>query len=80
MSICKKSDTGAWIEMCPSLSEVTRDQVGDIHTQVRVRFSDHKRKLIVVAGRFKKNKVQLNYCPFCGADVFTEFGDEEPQQ
>lgn len=76
MSICKKSDTGAWIEMCPSLTKVTNEQIGDIETQVRVRISDQKRKLVIAAGRFKKNKVQLNYCPFCGADVFTEFGDE----
>lgn len=69
----KCTKNGNWISPCSALEEVTRENIGDIASQVRSRFSDGATKLVIVAGRFKKNKVQLNYCPFCGADVVTEF-------
>ena len=68
---CEK--TKNWIDLCSSLEKASNESIGDINTQIRTRIADGETKLIVVAGRFKKNKVQLNFCPFCGANIVTEF-------
>lgn len=69
-------NTGNWIEMCESLTEVTRNQYGDIQAQVMSARSQNASRLRIVAGRFKKNRVELNFCPFCGVDIVTEYQDQ----
>lgn len=66
-------NTGNWIEMCEFLSEVTRNQYGDIQGQVMSMREINSSRLEIVAGRFKKNRVALNYCPFCGVDIITQY-------
>ena len=68
---------GPDIAMCPALAEVTQGEIGDIKTQTRFRISDKKVRVAVFAGRFKKNMVELNYCPFCGGDIWTKYGAGE---
>lgn len=65
-------NTGNWIEMCYSLNEVTRNGYGDIQAQHMSHMELNSNRLQVVAGRFKKNRVVLNYCPFCGVNIQTE--------
>ena len=65
-------NTGNWIEMCEFLSEVTRNEYGDIQAQRMSHRKINSARLQIVAGRFKKNRVALNYCPFCGVDIRTE--------
>ena len=66
------TNTGNWIEMCEFLSEVTRNQYGDIQGMIMSRRDIDSRRLEIVAGRFVKNRVALNFCPFCGVDIRTE--------
>ena len=65
-------NTGNWIEMCDALSDVTRNQYGDTQVQVMSARSQNTSRLRIVAGRFKNNRVELNFCPFCGVDIRTE--------
>ena len=65
-------NTGNWLNMCESLSEVTRNEYGDIQAQRMSHRKINSARLQIVAGRFKKNRVALNYCPFCGVDIRTE--------
>ena len=69
-------NTGNWIEMCDALTEVTRNQYGDIQAQVMSARSRNASRLRIVAGRFKKNRVELNFCPFCGVDIVTDYQDQ----
>ena len=65
-------NTGNWIQMCNALDAVTKNEWGDIQAQ---RMSSRERdsvRLQIVAGHFKKNRVVLNHCPFCGVDIRTE--------
>ena len=66
-------NNGNWIEMCEFLSEVTRNQYGDIQAQVMSVRSQNASRLRIVAGRFKKNRVELNFCPFCGVKIETDY-------
>lgn len=59
--------------MCDALSEVTRNQYGDIQAQVMSARSQNTSRLRIVAGRFKKNRVELNFCPFCGVKIETDY-------
>ena len=65
-------NTGNWLNMCESLSEVTRNEYGDIQAQRMSHRKINSARLQIVAGRFKKNRVALNYCPFCGVNIQTE--------
>ncbi|MFC2995145.1 hypothetical protein ACFODO_07640 [Acinetobacter sichuanensis] len=65
-------NTGNWLNMCESLKEVTTHHYGDIEAQVMTTRDRGSSRLEIVAGRFKKNRVALNYCPFCGADIITK--------
>ncbi len=67
-------NTGNWIEMCEALKDVTRNQYGDIQAQTMTHFDSGSVRLRIVSGRFKKNRVILNHCPFCGVDITTEHG------
>lgn len=69
-------NTGNWIEMCDSLTEVTRNQYGDIQAQVMSARSQNASRLRIVAGRFKKNRVELNFSPFCGVDIVTDYKEQ----
>ena len=73
-------NTGNWIEMCEFLSEVTRNQYGDIQGLTLSRRDIDSRRLEIVAGRFKKNRVALNFCHFCGVDIRTEHKEQEQSQ
>lgn len=64
---------GANIDMCESLQKATNQLIGDIACQVRTRIDTRTSRVAVVAGRTKKNKVYLNYCPFCGEHIETQF-------
>lgn len=70
------TNTGNWIEMCEFLSEVTRNQYGDIQAQVMSVRSQNASRLRIVAGRFKKNRVELNFCPFCGVKIETDYKEQ----
>ena len=61
--------------MCDALTEVTRNQYGDVQAQVMSARSRNSSRLRIVAGRFKKNRVELNFCPFCGVDIRTEHNE-----
>ena len=65
-------NTGNWLNMCDALSEVTRNEYGDIQAQRMSHRKINSARLQIVAGRFKKNRVVLNHCPFCGVDIRTE--------
>ena len=65
-------NTGNWIEMCEFLSEVTCNQYGDIQAQVMSARSQNTSRLRILAGCFKNNRVELNFCPFCGVDIITQ--------
>ena len=65
-------NTGNWIQMCDVLSEVTRNEYGDIQVRTMRRRDIDSRRLEIVAGRLKNNRVALNFCPFCGVDIRTE--------
>ena len=65
-------NTGNWLNMCDALSEVTRNEYGDIQAQRMSHRKINSARLQIVAGRFKKNRVILNHCPFCGVDIRTE--------
>lgn len=65
-------NTGNWLNMCDALSEVTRNEYGDIQAQRMIHFELDSARLQIVAGRFKKNRVVLNHCPFCDVDIRTE--------
>lgn len=67
--MCK--NTGNWIEMCEALIEVTTHEYGDIQARIMTHRETGSVRLQVVAGRFKKNRVELNYCPFCGVNIET---------
>ncbi len=69
-------NTGNWVEMCDSLNRCISDGMGDFDTQIRVRFSDSAERLAITAGRFKKNKVQISYCPACGENIETVFKEQ----
>ena len=66
-------NTGNWIEMCEFLSEVTRNEYGDIQAQDMSVRSRNASRLRIVAGRFKKRRVELNFCPFCGVKIETDY-------
>lgn len=62
--------------MCESLSEVTKHEYGDIQSAVMSCRETGSRRLEIVAGRYKKNRVALNFCPFCGVDIRTEHKEQ----
>jgi len=68
-------NTGNWINMCAALLDVTRNQYGDIQSQVWANRNNNTSRLLIVAGRFKKNRVALNNCPFCGENIATSYKD-----
>ena len=68
-------NTGNWIQMCDALQEVTTHEYGDIQAQRMSQREINSTRLQIVAGRFKKNRVVLNHCPFCGVDIRTEHKD-----
>lgn len=65
-------NTGNWIQMCDALQEVTTHEYGDIQAQLMSQREINSTRLQIVAGRFKKNRVAFNHCPFCGVDIQTE--------
>ncbi len=69
-------NTGNWLNMCDVLSEVTRNEYGDIQAQRMSHREINSARLQIVAGRFKKNRVVLNHCPFCGVDIRTEHKEQ----
>lgn len=69
-------NTGNWLNMCDALSEVTRNEYGDIQAQRMSVRSIKSSRLRIVAGRFKNNRVELNFCPFCGVDIHTEHKEQ----
>ncbi|RYL25076.1 hypothetical protein [Acinetobacter piscicola] len=69
-------NTGNWLNMCESLKEVTTHHYGDIEAQVMTVRDRKSSRLEIVAGRFKKNRVALNYCPFCGANIVTKHKEQ----
>lgn len=69
-------NTGNWLNMCDFLKEVTTHHFGDIEAQTMTTRDRESSRLRIIAGRFKKNRVELNYCPFCGVNIETEH--EEP--
>ena len=70
-------NTGNWIEMCESLTEATSKQYGDIQAQVMSVRSQNYSRLRIAVGRYKVNRVELNYCPFCGVDIETEHKEQD---
>ena len=70
-------NTGNWINMCEFLKKVTTHHYGDIEAQVMTTRNRESSRIRIVAGRFKKNRVELNYCPFCGVDIETEHKEVE---
>lgn len=73
------NNTGNWIDMCDGLSEVTRHEYGDIRAQPMSHCEINSSRLQIVAGRFKKNRIILNYCPFCGVDIRTVHKDKKEE-
>lgn len=69
-------NTGNWLNMCESLVDVTSNGFGGISAQVMSSRKLESRRLSIVAGRAKGNKVELNYCPFCGVNIVTEYQDQ----
>jgi len=69
-------NTGNWINMCEFLKEVSTHHYGDIEAQVMTTRDRESSRIRIVAGRFKKNRVELNYCPFCGVDIRTEHKEQ----
>ena len=67
---------GNWVRMCKVLTEVTSGEIGDIKQMV-MTIRDGRTRLAIAAGRFKKNRVLFNYCPFCGADIQTEMKEKD---
>ena len=65
-------NTGNWIEMCESLTEATSKQYCDIQAQVMSVRSQNSSRLRIAVGRYKVNRVELSFCPFCGVDIRTE--------
>lgn len=65
-------NTGNWFTPCKSLKKATDAGMGDICLQVRSSVSTGKTRLTLVAGRFKKNKIALSFCPACGVNIETE--------
>lgn len=65
-------NTGNWFTQCLSLKQVTDAGMGDIHLQTRSSASSGKSRLTLVAGRFRRNRVELAYCPACGVNIRTE--------
>lgn len=65
-------NTGTWIEMCGALQEVIINEYGDIQAQRMSHRKKNSSRLQIVAGRFKKNRIVLNHCPFCGKDILTQ--------
>ncbi|ENV18784.1 hypothetical protein [Acinetobacter guillouiae] len=69
-------NNGNWLNMCESLKEVTTHHYGDIEANVMTTNDRKSSRLEIVAGRFKKNRVALNYCPFCGVDIVTQHKEQ----
>ena len=69
-------NTGNWIEMFEFLAEVTHNQYGDIQAQVMRARSQNTSRLRIITGRFNKNRVELNFCPFCGVDIITQHEEQ----
>lgn len=65
-------NTGNWFTQCAALKQVTDSGMGDIHIQVLSLMNSNKSRLALVAGRFKKNKLELAFCPACGVNIETE--------
>jgi hypothetical protein len=73
----KCTNTGNWIELCARLDDCAVNNYGDIHPQRMTNFDTGKSRLRIVVGRFKKNQITLNYCPFCGENITTDYVQEE---
>lgn len=73
----KCTNSGNWIEFCDALAKVTTGHIGDIQVQVMRKWESTNSRLVVFSGRFKKNQITLNYCPFCGENITTEYVQEE---
>ena len=65
-------NTGNWFNQCENIKIVTDSGIGDIHLQVLSSMSSNESRLALVAGRFKKNKLELAFCPACGVNIETE--------
>lgn len=73
-------NTGNWVNVCDFLQEVVHHKYGDIDANVMTTSDRKSSRLEIVAGRFKKNRVALNYCPFCGVNIVTEHKEPDHDQ
>lgn len=65
-------NNGNLISMCEFLKEVTTHRYGDIEAQTMTTANRDSSRIRIVAGRFKKSRVELDYRPFCGVNIITE--------
>ena len=71
ISRCKNK--GSTIEFCDGMENCLNKGLGDFEVKLMARMSDFAEKEILTAGKARKNKVQLAYCPACGADIKTTY-------
>ena len=65
-------NTGNWIEMCPTLSEVSTRGVAYFEQVVMHSGTFNSQRLLVAVGDNNRGRVQLDYCPFCGSSIETK--------
>ncbi|QGA11027.1 hypothetical protein GFH30_06310 [Acinetobacter wanghuae] len=72
ISIKKCINTGNWVEMCPTLHEVTTRGIAYFEQVAMHNGSFNTQRLLVAVGNNTRGRVQLDYCPFCGSDIQTK--------
>lgn len=64
---------GNLVTYCDSLDNCINKGLGDLAMQTRVNLKTSEVRTVVTIGRFKKNRVGINFCPACGENIETFF-------
>lgn len=67
-------NNGSTVTFCNGMQNCLKKGIGDFEVKLMCRMSDMAEKEILCAGKDRKNKVQLSYCPACGVDIKTDYG------
>lgn len=78
---CKITETGRDINSCEFLDDVCVNNYGGFERIIKTTNLENGEKISRIAIAVKKtarNGVELNYCPFCGANIDTsDYGIKE---
>lgn len=72
--LCKNA--GSTIIPCNALSQITTDRIAGFKFETFRNFHTNKCRVATVVEKSRNNKLEISFCPACGANIETHYPDK----